>query len=225
MSTPAFRPATAMVFAAGLGTRMRPVTDTMPKPLVEVGGRALIDHMLDRLAEAKVGTAVVNVHYKPEQIVRHVAARREPRIVISDESDRLLDQGGGIIKARETLGRAPFLICNTDALWIEGGRGNLDRLTDAGDWWRILHDGPQDAYALPDDDRDFVRAAFDLLPPAPWGHDTFKAWMDQVKAATGRKGKALFLPIRLAITGRPSGPELADLLPLLGPEGMQARRP
>jgi len=104
-------------------------------------------------------------------------------------------------------------------------RGNLDRLTDAGDWWRILHDRPQDVYDLPDDDRDFVRAAFDLLPPAPWDHDTFKAWMDQVKAATGRKGKALFLPIRLAITGRPSGPELADLLPLLGPANMQARRP
>ena len=111
-----------------------------------------------------------------------------------------------------------------EAFWL-AVRGNLDRLTDAADWWRILRDGPQDAYDLPGDDRDFVRVAFDLLPPAPWGHDTFKAWMDQVKTATGRKGKALFLPVRLAVTGRPSGPELADLLPLLGPEGMRARRP
>lgn len=122
-----------MVFAAGLGTRMRPVTDAQPKPLVKVGGRALIDHMLDRLAEAHVETAVVNVHYLAGQIVDHLKDRRQPRIVISDESDRLLDQGGGIIKAREALGRKPFLICNTDALWIEGRGGNLARLFDFWD--------------------------------------------------------------------------------------------
>ncbi len=130
---PAAVPPTAMVMAAGLGTRMRPVTNTMPKPLVRVAGRALIDHMLDRLAEAGVGTAVVNVHYLADQIEAHLGGRTEPRIVISDERARLLDQGGGIRKALPVLGRQPFLFCNTDALWLEGPRSNIAAMAEAWD--------------------------------------------------------------------------------------------
>ena len=117
-------PKTAMVFAAGLGTRMRPITETLPKPLVKVGGRALIDHCLDRLAENGVERAIVNVHWLADQIEAHLAARRAPKIVISDERAKLLDQGGGIKRALPMIGDEPFLICNTDAFWIEGPRSN-----------------------------------------------------------------------------------------------------
>src|SRR6187551_3982483 len=92
-------PRCAMVLAAGLGTRMRPLTDKMPKPLVKVAGKSLIDHVLDRLADAGVTRAVVNVHYLAEQIERHVAARTRPQVTISDERGLLLDTGGGVIKA------------------------------------------------------------------------------------------------------------------------------
>lgn len=112
-------PRSAMVFAAGLGTRMRPVTDTIPKPLVRVAGRTMVDHMLDRLAEAGVGRAVVNVHYRADQIEAALVGRTVPEIVVSDERDHLLDQAGGIVKALPALGTEPFFICNTDALWIE----------------------------------------------------------------------------------------------------------
>ena len=121
-------PRTAMVFAAGLGTRMRPVTDTMPKPLIEVGGKALIDHMLDRFADAGLETAIVNVHYRADQLETHLAGREHPRVVISDERDCLLDQGGSIKKALPILGDAPFFLCNTDAFWLEGPRSNLAAL-------------------------------------------------------------------------------------------------
>ena len=117
-----------MVFAAGLGTRMRPLTDTTPKPLVNVGGQAILDRVLDQLAAAGVTQAVVNVHHLGEQIIDHLAHRRSPRIVISDERDRLLDQGGGIKKALPTLGNAPFFICNTDAFWREEGANNIQAL-------------------------------------------------------------------------------------------------
>jgi MurNAc alpha-1-phosphate uridylyltransferase len=114
-----FVPDCAMVFAAGLGTRMRPITDTLPKPLVAVGGRTMLDHMLDRLAELGVGTAIVNVHHLPDLIEARLAGRTEPRIVVSDERKKLLDQGGGIKKVLPLLGQKPFMICNTDALWTE----------------------------------------------------------------------------------------------------------
>src|SRR6185437_4739244 len=99
VSMPIQTPRTAMVLAAGLGIRMRPLTDSRPKPLIEVGGKTLLDHMLDRLAEAGVETAVVNVHYLAEQIERHVAKRPRPRIVISDERAQLLGTGGAVVKA------------------------------------------------------------------------------------------------------------------------------
>jgi MurNAc alpha-1-phosphate uridylyltransferase len=126
-------PKTAMVFAAGLGQRMRPITETLPKPLIKVRGRTLIDHCLDRLAADGVETAVVNVHWLADRIEAHLARRERPRIVVSDERDQLLDQGGGVRRALPFLGDAPFLVCNTDAFWIEGPRSNIARLAEAFD--------------------------------------------------------------------------------------------
>jgi N-acetyl-alpha-D-muramate 1-phosphate uridylyltransferase len=126
-------PKTAMVFAAGLGARMRPITDSLPKPLVKVAGKALIDHCLDRFAEAGVERAIVNVHWLADQIEAHLASRQRPAIVISDERAQLLDQGGGIRRALPLIGDAPFFLCNTDAFWIEGPRSNLQRLAAAFD--------------------------------------------------------------------------------------------
>src|SRR6266436_4067158 len=101
-------PKRAMVLAAGLGTRMRPFNGKLPKPLVQVGGKALIDYVLDRLAEEGVERAVVNVHHLADQIERHLAGRRRPKIVISDERRELLGTGGGVIKALPELGNGPF---------------------------------------------------------------------------------------------------------------------
>ena len=127
------KPQSAMVLAAGFGARMRPLTDTMPKPLVKVAGKALLDHVLDRLADAGVARAVVNVHYLAEQIERHVAARKAPRVTISDERGVLLDTGGGVVKALPLLGDAPFFHINSDTIWIDGVTPNLTRLAEAFD--------------------------------------------------------------------------------------------
>jgi MurNAc alpha-1-phosphate uridylyltransferase len=118
----------AMVLAAGLGTRMRPLTDALPKPLVKVAGKALIDHVLDRLADAGVAKAVVNVHHMADQIETHLKGRTRPQIAISDERDLLLDTGGGVVKALPLLGADPFFHMNSDTLWIEGVTPNLPRL-------------------------------------------------------------------------------------------------
>jgi len=126
-------PQTAMVLAAGYGERMRPLTNTRPKPLVTVSGRALLDHVLDKLAQAGVATAVVNVHYLADQIEAHVAGRKAPHIVISDERDKLLDTGGGVVKALPLLGADPFLLVNSDSIWLDGTRSNLQRLAAAFD--------------------------------------------------------------------------------------------
>jgi MurNAc alpha-1-phosphate uridylyltransferase len=123
----------AMVLAAGLGTRMRPITNTMPKPLVPVAGKPLIDHVLDRLADAGVTHAVANVHYLAEQIVAHVAKRTAPRVTISDERGLLLGTGGGVVKALPELGAAPFFHINSDTIWIDGVTPNLVRLAEAFD--------------------------------------------------------------------------------------------
>ncbi len=128
-----FLPAKAMVFAAGLGTRMRPLTDRVPKPLIAVAGKPLIDHALDRFAQAGVETAIVNVHYLAGQIEAHLAARETPKILISDEREKLLDQGGGIAKVLPWLGPEPFFLANTDAFWVEGPTDNLRRLAAAWD--------------------------------------------------------------------------------------------
>jgi MurNAc alpha-1-phosphate uridylyltransferase len=121
---------TAMVLAAGFGERMRPLTLRMPKPLVPLAGRPLIDHVLDRLARAAVKTAVVNVHYLPDQLESHLAARKgkAPDIVISDERGVLLDTGGGAKKALPLLGRGPFFIHNADSVWSEGAAPALTRM-------------------------------------------------------------------------------------------------
>jgi MurNAc alpha-1-phosphate uridylyltransferase len=124
-------PHRAVVLAAGLGTRMRPFNGEVPKPLVQVGGKALIDHVLDRLAAAGVERAVVNVHHLADQIEQHLAARRRPRIVISDERRELLGTGGGVAKALAELGAAPFFLVNSDTIWIEGVKPNLARLAAA----------------------------------------------------------------------------------------------
>lgn len=121
-------PANAMVLAAGLGTRMRQLSRTLPKPLVKVARRALIDHVLDRLAHAGVAQAVVNVHHFADLVEAHLAARTRPRIAISDERAKLLGTGGGIAKALPLLGHAPFLLVNSDSLWIERATANLVRL-------------------------------------------------------------------------------------------------
>ncbi|MCA0049593.1 nucleotidyltransferase family protein [Mesorhizobium sp. B283B1A] len=126
-------PQTAIVLAAGLGKRMRPITDAIPKPLVRIAGKTLLDWGLDSLAAAGVGKAVVNVHYLPEQIVAHVAQRHVPRVIISDESERLLDSAGGIVKALPQLGAQPFYILNADTFWIDHGPLNLGRLALAWD--------------------------------------------------------------------------------------------
>jgi MurNAc alpha-1-phosphate uridylyltransferase len=126
-----------MVLAAGFGTRMRPLTDRMPKPLVPVAGRALLDHVLDKLAEAGVTDAVVNVHYLPDQIIDHTATRTKPRVTISDERDAVLGTGGGVVKALPLLGGAPFYHLNADTLWIDGAQPNLARLAEAFDPTRM----------------------------------------------------------------------------------------
>jgi MurNAc alpha-1-phosphate uridylyltransferase len=127
------KPRRAMVLAAGLGTRMRPFNGHLPKPLVTVGGKALIDYVLDRLADVGVERAVVNVHHLADQIERHLAARQRPQIVISDERAALLGTGGGPVKAMPLLGDAPFFHVNSDTIWIDGVVPNLARLADAFD--------------------------------------------------------------------------------------------
>lgn len=120
-------PPTAMVLAAGIGQRMRPLTDDRPKPLVEVAGRALIDHNLDRLAAENVATAVVNLHHFADKLEAHLKSRVSPKIVFSDERGLLLNTGGGIAKALPLLGDAPFFLVNSDSLWLEKN-SNLTRL-------------------------------------------------------------------------------------------------
>jgi MurNAc alpha-1-phosphate uridylyltransferase len=126
-----------MVLAAGLGTRMRAFNGQIPKPLVQVGGKALIDYVLDRLAQEGVERAVVNVHHLADQIERHLSQRTRPRITISDERAELLGTAGGVIKALPELGAAPFFHVNSDTIWIDGVQPNLRRLAEAFDPTRM----------------------------------------------------------------------------------------
>jgi len=120
-------PTVAMVLAAGIGQRMRPLTDTRPKPLVEVAGQTLIDRNLDRLRAAGVSTAVVNLHHFADMLETHLKKRASPTIVFSDERAQLLDTGGGIAKALPLIGGKPFFLANSDSLWLERDP-NLARL-------------------------------------------------------------------------------------------------
>lgn len=132
-----WRPQTAMVLAAGLGQRMRPLANGLPKPLVRLKGKPLIDHVLDRIGAAGVPRAVVNVHYCAEQIVSHVAPRRHPAITVSDERGQLLDTGGGVKTALPSLGSGPFVIHNSDSVWVDAAGSNLQRLFAAWDGLRM----------------------------------------------------------------------------------------
>jgi len=126
-----------MVLAAGYGTRMRPLSATRPKPLVEVYGKTLLDHILDRLDKAGVETAVVNVHYLADDVERHLSRRDRPRIVISDERAALLGTGGGVARALPFFRGEPFLVLNGDSFWIEGASPNLTRLAQGFDPGRM----------------------------------------------------------------------------------------
>jgi N-acetyl-alpha-D-muramate 1-phosphate uridylyltransferase len=187
-STHANMPKSAIVLAAGLGTRMRRFNGAIPKPLVQVGGKSLIDYSLDRLADAGVERAVVNVHHLADAIEHHLAARNEPQIVISDERGALLGTGGGIAKALPKLGNAPFFLVNSDTLWLDGVRPNFLRLAetfDARDMDALLllaptagsvgYEGTGDYVMLPDarlrrraerEVAPFVYAGASILSPA-----------------------------------------------------------
>jgi MurNAc alpha-1-phosphate uridylyltransferase len=123
-----WKPEVGMVLGAGLGTRMRPVTDRIPKPLVRLKERALIDHVLDRISAAGIARAVVNVHHHADALETHLRHRKHPKIEISDERGVLLDTGGGVVRALPKLGSGPFLIHNSDSVWIEGVGSNLERM-------------------------------------------------------------------------------------------------
>ena len=153
---------TAMVLAAGFGTRMRPLTDNVPKPLIQLAGRALLDHALDRLAEASIKRAVVNVHHLADQIEAHLRGRTVPRIIISDERHCILETGGGVLKALPYIGREAFVVHNSDSVWSEGAHSNLRMLMAAWDQERmkallllarrgasIGYDGPGDFHRDP----------------------------------------------------------------------------
>jgi len=126
-------PNRAIVLAAGLGTRMRPYNGHIPKPLVEIGGKSLIDYSLDRLADAGVESVVVNVHHLADILERHLAPRQRPHIMISDERGELLGTGGGVAKALPKLGDAPFFLVNSDTVWLDGVKPNFKRMADAFD--------------------------------------------------------------------------------------------
>jgi len=164
-------PKVAMILAAGLGTRMRPLTDDRPKALVEVAGQALIDHVLDRVAAAGVSRAVVNVHWFADRLEAHLEARdRAPNIVFSNERDELLETGGGLKKARPLLGNDPIFVANIDSVWLDRGDalGDLIRLWDpdrmdaalllARREGAIGFEGDGDFFLSPEDPSEEVRA-------------------------------------------------------------------
>lgn len=142
--TPAtWLPQTAMVMAAGLGKRMRPLTASRPKPLVPVAGKALLDHVLDRLRSAGIGRVVVNVHYLADSLEAHLKRNaRDLEIAVSDERGRLMETGGGLVQARDMLGDEPFLVVNSDNFWVDGP---IDAIRLLGTTW---DDAKMDALLL-----------------------------------------------------------------------------
>lgn len=125
-------PKRAMVLAAGLGTRMKMLTENLPKPLVEVSGRAMLDTILDRVEAAGIKEVVINLHYLGEQIVTHLEERASPKVIYSREEE-LLETGGGVKKALPLLGEDPFFVTNGDVCWLDGYSSALDRLADHWD--------------------------------------------------------------------------------------------
>ena len=171
---PGHRPAitieTAFVLAAGAGRRLRPITDATPKPMVKVNGKPLLDHALDRLAEDGVRKVVVNVHHLADQIIRHLKNRVNPEIVVSDETDALLETGGGVLKGLPLLGGGPFFVVNSDTLWLNGLAPALERLRrrwdpDVMDGLLLLH-STVDAYGY-SGDGDFMADGFRKLVRRP----------------------------------------------------------
>lgn len=170
-------PQTAMVLAAGLGTRMRPLTNDRPKALITVGGRALIDHVLDRLAEAGVRRAVVNVHAFADMLEAHVLRHAHIDVVVSDERGLLMETGGGVRQALPLLGDAPILVCNIDSVWEERGGSAVARLAQGFDPGRMSarllvasierqlgYEGAGDFFM----DEGGVLSFRDALPHSPW---------------------------------------------------------
>lgn len=169
-------PRAAMVLAAGLGMRMRPLTETTPKPLIAIGGRPMIDWALDALAAAGVARAVVNVHHLAAKVEAHLAERADPRITISDERERLLDSAGGIAKALDLLGKDPFFVVNADTFWIDRDRSNLERLALA--WYAgrmdiLLMLADRESAIGHSGGADFVMDGDGRLARAPKGADGF----------------------------------------------------
>ncbi len=168
-----------MVLAAGLGTRMRPLTDDRPKPLIKAGGKVLMDHLLDPLAAAGVRRIVVNVHYLAGQVEAHVRARTDMEVIISDERDVVLETGGALAKARPLLGDDPIFVVNTDAFWGGGSPEPLlaltaqfdpalmDELLLVADTQRCLgFDGPGDFFR----DENGALSRRGDAPTAPWAY-------------------------------------------------------
>jgi MurNAc alpha-1-phosphate uridylyltransferase len=168
-----------MVLAAGLGTRMKPLTDDRPKALVTVSGRALIDHVLDRLVAAGVRRAVVNVHAYADTLEAHVKRRTDIEIAISDERAQLMETGGGIRQARSLLGNAPIVVCNIDSVWEEPNGSAIARLAAGFDpatcGARLMlaamdqclgFDGAGDFFM----DENGVLSFRDALPQSPWAY-------------------------------------------------------
>ncbi|MFN8946447.1 MAG: nucleotidyltransferase family protein [Alphaproteobacteria bacterium] len=131
------RPSHAMIMAAGLGTRMRPLTNDRPKPLITVDGRTLLDHAIDRLKSVGVNTFVVNVHYKGEMVIDHLKGRSDATFIIQDERDRILDTGGALKRALPHFGREPFFTHNSDSIWLESWGSNLERMIQQWDERRM----------------------------------------------------------------------------------------
>ena len=127
----------AMIMGAGLGLRMRPLTNDRPKPLVTVGGKSLMDHTIDRLVAAGVSLVVVNLHYKADMLRAHLAKRHDVEIVYSDETEKLLDTGGGVVQALSHFGGQPFFVLNSDSIWIENGAPVLAAMMQAWDESRM----------------------------------------------------------------------------------------
>ncbi len=166
-----------MVLAAGLGLRMRPITERIPKPLVKVAGKPMIDYALDSLQAAGVTRIVVNVHHLADQLIHHLASRAGANAIVSDETGQLMDSGGGVVQALPLLGTEPFFVLNADTFWLEpNGGSNLRRLAHAWDRSRmdllllttaldqtIGYEGRGDFLA---DDTGLLRR-FDGLAPAP----------------------------------------------------------
>jgi MurNAc alpha-1-phosphate uridylyltransferase len=203
-----------MVLAAGLGTRMRPLTDHMPKALVPVKGRALIDRVLDKLVEAGITRAVVNVHHYADQMQAHLLWRRDLEVLISDEREALLDSGGGIQHARRLLGDDPIMLANIDSLWLERGTPALETLKAAWDPARmdllllqvargngIGFEGPQ-GFFMDAEGRLTHSVAEDVV--TPYANVGFGIMKPQVLDASPRTGPFKIQPVwhRLQAEGR-----------------------